>query len=520
MRRSLLAFAVAAALAVASMTGPSLEAQSAPPAQSPATPPSPQQAQPAVPVFRSGVDLVRIDVRVTDKDGLPIRDLRPEEVKISEEGDNRPILLFQHVEQPLGTYAEVAQRTIASEVSTNQGSPRGHVYVLVFDQAHITAGNEQRARRAAERFLRTRVRPGDRVALYAIPGPGPSIDFTADVHQAIDQLISIRGSREETGMGALGEMRLYDAYEIVRGNQEILGRYVDQASSTRSSLDSTASGARPGLAREPEDPSVLRQQVLDDARGVVARADDEARRLLRSLADVIKTLRAVDGRKAVILFSEGFEVDHVTHELEDVAAAAAQSYAVVYAVDLNSRAVSLTAQQPLGGQQYAEIQSRLQSLGSLTAETDGELFNDASAHIDQVMNDISETSQDYYLVGFAPTAAALRDRGQYRHISVRVTRPGARVSTRTGYAVGPQVTTADRRRTIRRGAPRALLAAGPARPGHDLRLSRQHARHAARDREPRRRPAGRDGRLEAGRRGVRRAQRARRQPRRERQRHD
>ena len=103
-----------------------------------------------------------------------------------------------------------------------------------------------------------------------------------------------------------------------------------------------------------------------------------------------------------------------------MAAAAAQSYAVVYAVDLNARDVSLTQSQPLGGQRYTEIQSRLQSLGSLTAETDGELFNDASAHIEQVMNDISETSQDYYLVGFAPSAAALRDRSSSRHVSVRV----------------------------------------------------------------------------------------------------
>ena len=38
----------------------------------------------------------------------------------------------------------LAQRTIASEVSTNQGSPRGNVYVLVFDQLHIMPGNEQR----------------------------------------------------------------------------------------------------------------------------------------------------------------------------------------------------------------------------------------------------------------------------------------------------------------------------------------------------------------------------------------
>src|SRR4029079_8759701 len=84
------------------------------------------------------------------------------------------------IEEPAESYAETARRTSAGEVSTNQGAARGHLYVLVFDQAHISAGNEQRARLAAQEFVRTRLRPGDRVALYALPGPGPQIGFTSD----------------------------------------------------------------------------------------------------------------------------------------------------------------------------------------------------------------------------------------------------------------------------------------------------------------------------------------------------
>jgi len=46
-----------------------------------------------------------------------------------------------------------------------------------------------------------------------------------------------------------------------------------------------------------------------------------------------RALRDVEGRKSVILFSEGFEIDNVRRELEDVAGAAAQSYSVVYALE-------------------------------------------------------------------------------------------------------------------------------------------------------------------------------------------
>ena len=124
------------------------------------------------PVFRSGADLVRFDIRVTDGSGRPLSDLRAEEIEIVEDGAARPILLFQHIDEPAGSYTEAAIRSVSAEVSSNRGSPRGHLYILIFDQAHITPGNEQVARRAAESFIKARVRASDRIAIVGIPGPG------------------------------------------------------------------------------------------------------------------------------------------------------------------------------------------------------------------------------------------------------------------------------------------------------------------------------------------------------------
>jgi VWFA-related protein len=408
----------------------------------------PQPATPQAPAFRSGVELVRLDVRVTDADERPIRDLRAEEVEIFEEGQPRPIVLFQHIEQPVGTYADVAQRTISSEVSTNQGAPRGHVYVLIFDQLHIMPGNEQRARQAAERFLRARVRPGDRIALYGLPGPGPQIDFTSDTTRAIQQLVTARGTREEMGAGSMGAMRVYEAYEITRGNQDILGRYVQQLSETRAATDVPAPASRPGAVRDSENPAVMRRLATEDARTIVSRADADARRFLLMLADVVRALRDVEGRKSVILFSEGFEIDNVRRELEDVAGAAAQSYSVVYALDLNQATVPLTETEPLGGQRFSEIRSRLESIGSLASDTDGVLFNDATPQLDRILNRISAAAEDYYLIGFAPAAGGTTDRDQYRRVRVAIKRAGARVNARSGYALGPARGADDARRMI------------------------------------------------------------------------
>src|SRR5437763_10447863 len=138
----------------------------------------------------------------------------------------------------------------------------------------------------------------------------------------------------------MGTMRTYEAYEIARGNSQILERQATLVSQNLLATDTRNTSRRPNpLTDDPED---LRRTLTEDARALVTRADGEARRFLVALADLVATLRRVDGRKAVVLFSEGFQTDNVTHELEDVAAAAAQSYSALYAMDLNARAVDVS----------------------------------------------------------------------------------------------------------------------------------------------------------------------------------
>ena len=63
--------------------------------------------------------------------------------------------------------------------------------------------------------------------------------------------------------------------------------------------------------------------VRDASRSVVNRADFQARQFLDTFADLVRGLRQVEGRKEVILVSEGFHADNVGRDLERVAAAAA-----------------------------------------------------------------------------------------------------------------------------------------------------------------------------------------------------
>jgi hypothetical protein len=229
---------------------------------------------------------------------------------------------------------------------------------------------------------------------------------------------------------------------------------VTRAINSPGTIDAPATAERQS-ARGESDPKTLRTLITEDARTLVNRADSESRQFLGAFSQVVGTLRDLDGRKAVILFSEGFEVDNVRRELEEVAAAAARSYSIVYAVDLNTRLTTSPGQEvPADTATGGAILSRLESIGSLAADTNGELFNDAGPRVDRVLERISEASQDYYLVGFEPGPNALADRNQYRRVRVVVKRPGARASTRSGYSVGPAPSTADRRRDVE-GALRA-----------------------------------------------------------------
>src|SRR5262249_48509369 len=393
------------------------------------------------PVFRSGTDLVRFDVRVTDAGGRPVKDLRPDEIEIVEDGASRPILLFHHFEEPAEAYAEAALRAVSAEVSSNRGSPRGHLYLIVFDQRHITTGNEQVARRAAEAFLKTAVRPSDRVAVIGIPGPGPQLGFTADRTRVMSELVKVQGSLQRTVDSPAGRYSIQEAYEVAAGNDAVVAAIL-----SRQTGDITADvGASPAgmggvtidraALKAQEDPGAMRKVILENARTIVDRSDGDARDSLQRIADLIEQYRPIEGRKTVLFFSEGFHQRNVTRELERVAAAAAESYAVFYALDLNRRANQVDQATVQATTEGAEIQARTEPPGNLAVETDGVLVNDASSHLDAALARIAEQTQDYYLVGFSPSAAAAASPGSYRRVSVRVKRPGARVSARTGYTV-------------------------------------------------------------------------------------
>ena len=235
---------------------------------------------------------------------------------------------------------DAALRAVTAQVSSNEAFPRGHQYILIFDQQHITPGNEQRARMAAEQFIRRQVRPSDRVALFGVPGPGPQLGFTADKMRALEgarvhpRRLSAHGRRRHSARSA--STRRIASCRGTSGSRSCCSSAWRRRPARTSSAAATARDRRAAPAAVRIRRST-RRVLIENARTIVNQSDAESRQFLQRLADVITQFRDIEGRKTVVLFSEGFFQDNLSRELEAVAAAAAQSYCVFYTFDLNQR---------------------------------------------------------------------------------------------------------------------------------------------------------------------------------------
>jgi hypothetical protein len=189
--------------------------------------------------------------------------------------------------------------------------------------------------------------------------------------------------------------------------------------------------------------------VREDAQAITRKADGESRRMLAMLGDAIRPMRAIEGRKTVLLFSEGFNGDALRRDIDQVAAAAAQSYSTIHAIDLSVRTGDLARDVPPTTDPSLGVADAMSPLGTLAAETNGRLVLDANGRMDDVLAAIADRSQDYYLIGFTPRPSDTRA-DEYRPVTVRVRRRGAHVSARTGFALDDGSAKLTRRAAIDR----------------------------------------------------------------------
>jgi VWFA-related protein len=158
---------------------------SPPPTQTPAaaqTSPSAPDTQ--KPVFRTGAELVRVDVVVLDRKGQPVPSLTAGDFELQEEGVDQEIRSFQFVKADgLPDADNELSLTIRSRSHAAAEASRDNVrvFIIFWDEYHIgQMASANRARASLMQFVRNAFGPTDIVAFMDPLTPIDSLLFTRD----------------------------------------------------------------------------------------------------------------------------------------------------------------------------------------------------------------------------------------------------------------------------------------------------------------------------------------------------
>lgn len=381
-------------------------------AQAPSPSPGPSRPAPAV-TFAVEVGYVEVDAIVTDRDGQPVRDLKPEDFVVLEDGKPQTIELFTQVDIPYERPEPAAPPPVQPDVRSNARPFEGRLYVIVLDGLHIGMQRTLLARAAARRFLERHFAEGDLAAVvHTSGGASAGQELTGD-----RRLLLAAVDRLQARMLPSSTLSRIDEYRRTQGMRQ--------------------QGER---VRDPEEMQ----------RGYDARASLDT---LKSVADWLSSIRG--RRKAVLLLSEGIgvnlydqinnrEASSVMDSLRQATAAAVRANVSFYSVDprglggLSSEMMEIQPvfdDDPALGLNTQGLDSDLRisqdSLRVLAEETSGLASvntNDFSTAFARLVKDNSA----YYVLGYYPPGQ--RRDGKFHRLEVKVSRPGVRVRARGGYS--------------------------------------------------------------------------------------
>jgi VWFA-related protein len=144
--------------------------------------PARQPPQPPPPQFRSGVDLVHLDVSVLDRHRRPVRGLAASDFTILEDGVPQEVTVFSAVDidDPEPPAVEW-MREVAPDVRTNEGIDERRLFLIIIDDAMIQADVAALANtREIGHKVIDRLGPSDLAAVVFTRDNRNSQDYTAD----------------------------------------------------------------------------------------------------------------------------------------------------------------------------------------------------------------------------------------------------------------------------------------------------------------------------------------------------
>ena len=134
-----------------------------------ASPPAPQQpaAPDQQPVFRTGINTVRVDVIVSDRQGNPVTDLKLEDFEIQEDGKPQKAETFRLVKIDTLTQPAYTQRTIRTrnDEETAAADENSRIFSFFLDDYHVRKETSMSVKKPVVEFIANQLAPGDLVSV-------------------------------------------------------------------------------------------------------------------------------------------------------------------------------------------------------------------------------------------------------------------------------------------------------------------------------------------------------------------
>ena len=427
----------------------------------------------SVPVIRSTTQEVLLDVVVRDKKEHLIRNLKPEEVRVLEDGVPQKLKAFRFTD----VESEEPQVATTPGVNPPSGAIKStaapalnplhnlNLVTIVFEQ--MGPGSRLFAEHAALQFLENEFRSNTYGGVY-------SLDLRLNALQPYT-------NNPELLRKAIGRATTGNYTEFRKDSENVLNNLAVEISGGRGGITIGTAGGDPfqsaGAATSgAQTPDMNSAGQMAIARMVWKQMEmvtyGVGWRSLDGLLALIEAQTALPGRKTVLLLSEGIVVPWaLTERFQSIISAANRANVSIYCVDVTG----LTTKSP--GQAGTDL---LRTAGSIsgnqnmgTNRTSGEP-NSADANVDMfkedevvnmsmhanpqaAMEELAESTGGFLIANTNDTAKPLHRvmedvrahyeltytpasqnyDGHFRKIEVQVLRSGAQVHTRAGYFALP-----------------------------------------------------------------------------------
>ena len=402
-----------------------------------AAPAAQEPPQQSPPTFASGTQIVQVDVRIFDKDGHFVTDLKPEDFTIKEDGVAQKVVSLTLVgaagAAPLAPLAPLAPAPLAPSAPLAPLAPAPAVWLFVFDTIHLTPGGLHNTQKAVVDFLRDKFRDGDIGGVIA-NGKMANNRLTSDRAELVKAADDVRMPGNTRNI--LAQLREFPPIEDESEAWEI--------NSTRSDTNPAlvravqrACNADTQACKEPIGDELVKRDLLAKSADVTRTVRETANLTLSVVTGLSNGLARMVGPKTVVFLSEGFILRDMERELEQAVGMANRAGVHLYTIDargLNKGTASSNslsqafAFDSFGPSNHDDMQA--DGINALAVDTGGVAIHSEN-NFGRALDLIQQDAGTYYVIGYTP--ANQNFDGKYRKIDASVDRPGVKVRSRRGY---------------------------------------------------------------------------------------